>query len=322
MPNKELEEAAANFVKSEETKKAKTLKGAVEDLGNIEDRDDDAMVKKEIQHEEPKSQMDIGWQRVDVRELPSEGMFYDNGIQILMRAATGKEIKHWASLNEQDGVQLDNMINYMVEKHFTVSIPGKRASFKDLLDLDRIYLIFALNEYTFKNGENKVKAEVQLDSGEIETVHVTKNTISLFKMPEKLERFYDPETKSLKFELDGETIYMNLPTIGTSKFFYDLRERKRQEGKELDTDFLRAALFMVKDWRGLNEQTYNQMAAQSNGWSLRKHSLITKVVDSLTAAIQPQMTVMTSAGEVTRPLNFQGGFKSLFLIPDILDELD
>ena len=324
MPNKELEEAAASFVNSEETKKAKKVSGPVNDLGNIEDRDDEFMNKRPIQKEpkEPKSQLDIGWQRIPLEALPSKGMFYPNGMQILMKAVSGTAVKHWATLNEQDGVQLDSMLNYMIEKHFSVSIPGTRASYKDLLDLDRIYLIFALNEYSFKNGENKVTAEIQLDNGETEKVHVTKDVISLFKLPEKLEKFYDEESKSLKFSLDGETIYINLPTIGTSRFFYELREKKQRENKDLDLDFLRAGLFMVKDWRGLNEQAYNQMAQQSNGWSLRKTSLITRVVDALTEAISPQMTVQTSAGEVTQPLNFQGGFKSLFIIPDILDELD
>lgn len=316
MKNKELEEAAKAYVTQTEGKPE------VNDLGTVDDVLARGGVAGPGYNKQPKTQMDLGYQNIPIEALPSKGMFYPEGTKILIRAARGAEIKHWSTLNEQDPVMLDGMLNYMIEKLVTVSIPGRHSSFKDLLDVDRLYLIFALNEYTFKNGENKITAEIQLDDGTLEKVNVTKDVIKVFEIPEKLLRFYDEDRRMFVFNVDGEEFTMKMPTIGVSKFIYEMREKSERAGKKLDQDFMLYALFMINDWRTITEEKYREMAIASAGWSVKRISLMSRFVDLMKDAINPQMTVMTSAGEVTRELNFQGGIKSLFIIPDILDELD
>lgn len=308
-----IEEAAKKIVQEKERS-----------LGNVSDiiaEGGPIAAPANMMPKEP-TQMDIGFQNVPVTSLPSKGMFYPSGTKIMMRAATGKEIKHWSTLNEEDPVMLDGMLNYLLEHLFSITIPGKRASYKDLLDLDRLYLIFALNEYTFKDGENKIMAEIPLEDGSTEKVRVTKDVIDMFRIPEKLERFYDADSRGFKFTLDDEEFVLKLPTIGMSKFIYDLRQQYQRDNKAFDQDFAMYYLFSGEDWRTASEATFKAAAIQSAGWSLRRISLESKFVDLMTKAINPMMTVKTRAGEVTQPLNFQGGIKSLFVIPDILDELD
>lgn len=314
--SKELEEAAKMIVQQQENTKRKSL-------GNVKDLVEDGNIAGGDQFKEKEqTQMEIGYQNIPIESLPSKGMFYPEGTKIMMRAATGKEIKHWSTLNEEDPVMLDGMLNYLLEHLFRISIPGARASYKDILDLDRLYLIFALNEYTFKDGENKIVAEIPLEDGTIEKVRVTKDVINMFEIPEKLNKFYDCEARGFKFNVDGDDIVLKLPTIGLSKFIYDMRQRSQRENKPFDQDFAMYYLFSGEDWRVANQASFKSSAMKSAGWSIRRISLESKFVELMTKAINPTMTVQTSAGEVTQPLNFQGGVKSLFVISDILDELD
>ena len=44
----------------------------------------------------------IGWLKIDVKTLPTQGLFYPDGMEISIRAARGEEIKHWSTMNDQD----------------------------------------------------------------------------------------------------------------------------------------------------------------------------------------------------------------------------
>lgn len=330
--SKEIEDAAAKFVQSQEQsqpqeEQPKKKLGNVKDLLNNESTptkvfggkkfpindDDDSL--------ERPSMMMPGYIPITMSDLPSQGIFYPINTRILIKAASSEEILHWSLLDESSPVVLDENLNWMLEKLTQVQMPGKRATYKDLLDLDRLYIIFAISEYTFKNGENKIMAQVKHDNGDVEKVQITKDSIKLFEIPEKLQRFYSYDKRCFTFDIEGETIDLSMPCIGLSKFLYDLRQSAEREGKSIDMDALRYALFIFKDWRGMTEARFKELSIDRRGWSVKKISLLSKFVDLMAGAINPQMTVMTSAGEVTQQLNFQGGFKSLFTIPDILDEL-
>lgn len=318
--NKELEEAAESFIKDEEKPKTETAETSVhpkKSLGNVKDLLGSGAVGADEFKE--KTHMDTGFQKLFIENLPSGGMFYPEGIKLLIKAATAGEIKHWSTMDETDPTSINDNINAILEKLTNVQIPNKKGYYKDLLDVDRLYIIFALNEFTFKEGENKIVAEVPLDNGEVEKVHVTKDSIKLFDMPEKLQKFYNPLSRSFVFNVDGEDIELTMPSIGVSNFVESYKNRAMQEGRKFDQDFAMYALFLFKDWRTLNDSVYKNAEAESSRWSVKKISLLSSFVDTIKTAINPQMTVQTSAGEVTQQLNFQGGFKSLFIIPSLLD---
>ena len=69
----------------------------------------------------------IGWLKIDVKTLPTQGLFYPDGFEISIRAARGEEIKHWSTMNDQDINQLsrvDDILNYMIEKCFIFNVAG------------------------------------------------------------------------------------------------------------------------------------------------------------------------------------------------------
>ena len=44
----------------------------------------------------------LGYLKIDVKTLPTQGLFYPEGTEISIRAARGGEIKHWSTMKDQD----------------------------------------------------------------------------------------------------------------------------------------------------------------------------------------------------------------------------
>jgi hypothetical protein len=266
---------------------------------------------------------EIGWKNVPIEYLPSQGLFYAEGTQIAIRAASVSEIRHWSTIDENDLLGVDDMLSFIVEKCVRIKMPNKATSHKDLKEIDRFYLIFAVRDYTFKNGENKIFANVPDEDGQDQKVEVTKDLIDYFNPDEKLITYYSHEEKCYVFNLkNGESFKMYFPSLGVMNFIKNFMKVKQQQGGNFDKSFLKYAPFLFEDWRSLSQNTYDKASHDSMTWSLSKISVLTKITDMLASSVNPQIRYINNGGtEFRAPLNFQGGIKSLFLISDIFGEL-
>src|ERR1035437_9901756 len=101
----------------------------------------------------------LGYQKIPIQDLPTQGLFYPEGTEIFIRAANGGEIRHWSTLDDGDLSSLDDMLNYVIERCVTYKTTGAYSSWKDIKEVDRFYLILAIREYTFFKGENKLQVK-------------------------------------------------------------------------------------------------------------------------------------------------------------------
>lgn len=262
---------------------------------------------------------DIGYKNIPLEHLPSQGLFYPNGTQIAIRAATVNEIRHWSTIDEEDLMGVDDMLNYVIEKCCQIRIPGKSSSWKDIKDIDRFYIIFAIREYTFKEGENKI----YVSDGEGGKIEVRKEMIRYFVLHEKLHKYYDDVQKNIMLNLkSGESVPVYMPSIGISQFIKNYVRGKQQQQKQFDQAFIKFAPFIFNDWRMLNQMSYEKAVQESSMWSLQKISVLSKMTDYLGQGVTAEVTYQSPSGaELTAPLDIEGGIKSLFLISDIFDEL-
>lgn len=266
---------------------------------------------------------EIGWKTVPLDSLPSQGMFYAIGTQVAIRSATVTEIRHWSTIDENDLLGVDDMLNFIIEKCCRIKVPGKPGTFKDLKEIDRFYLIFAIRDYTFKNGENRLFVTATDDDGVEQKVEVTKDSLDYFNPDEKLMKYYSAEGQSFDIKMkNGEAFKIFLPTLGTMAFIKSFIKQKQQSGQNFDKTFIKYAPFLFNDWKALNQANYDKSVQDSFTWSLQKISVMEKLVDLLSSSINPAIRYQTSGGGDGRaPLNFLGGVKSIFLISNIFDEL-
>jgi hypothetical protein len=214
---------------------------------------------------------------------------------------------------------MDDIINYVIEKCCQMKVPGAVANWKDIKEVDRLYLIFAIREYTFKDGENKI----YVAGNEGEKIEVRKEMLGYFRLDEQLQKYYNPEKKCFSFTIkSGESFDLHLPTIGVTSFIKGYVRGKQQQQQRVDASFVKFASFIFPEYRSLTTQIYEKTVQDSAMWSLSKLSVMTGVVDRLAAGIDPKVTYKTAGGmELEAPLNFQGGLKSIFIISDIFGEL-
>lgn len=266
---------------------------------------------------------EIGWKNVPLENLPSQGLFYPDGTEITIRSASVAEIRHWSTIDENDALGIDDMLNFVIERCCRIRMSGRPSNFKDLKEIDRFYLLFAIRDYTFKNGENRLYTTYQSEDGGEERIEITKDAINYFKPDETLMRFYNSELKRFVFEMkNGEIFDLHFPSLGVMSFIKNYAKLKTQRGQKFDRAFLRYAPFLLGEWKGLNDLEYDKSLQDSLGWSIQKISLMDKITTMLANSVNPEVVFLNDRGEeATVPLSFRGGIKSVFLIPDILDEL-
>jgi hypothetical protein len=266
---------------------------------------------------------EIGWKNLPLDSLPSQGMFYASGTQIAIRAATVSEIRHWSTIDENDLLSLDDMLNFIIEKCCRIKIPGKPGSYKDIKEIDRFYLIFAIRDYTFKNGENRLYVSAFDEDGSEQKVEVTKDSLDYFNPDPKLMNYYKQDEQCFDIVMkNGEKFKIFLPSLGVMSFIKNYIKQKQQANQNFDKTFIKYAPYCFGDWKTLNQNSYDKAVQDSFTWSLTKISVIDKLVELLASSINPTIKYQTSGGgEATTSLNFQGGIKTIFLISDIFDEL-
>ncbi len=261
----------------------------------------------------------VGWQKLPITELPTQGMFYSEGAEIAIRSATAGEIRHWSTLQEDDLSSLDDMLNYMLERCVTFKTKDPYSSWKDIKEIDRFYVLLAIREYTFVKGEN----QLQVKTSETAKLNVTKDMIDYVNFNEKLMKYYDDQKRCfvLKFKT-GKQIEVSIPSVGVTNFLKKYITRKQQSQELFDQDFVSFAPFVIKDWRGLNDSTYELMVHESNNWSISEVSVLTHLKDLFIETVNPVVKYVDEGGmEQVAPLNFLGGIKSVFLISDPFGEL-
>lgn len=263
----------------------------------------------------------LGYMRIELESLPTQGLFYPDGTIIRIRAARGSEIKHWSTMNDQDLNQIsqvDDILNYIIEKCVNVEMPGMISTWKDLKDIDRFYLLLAIREFTFLDGDNELMVPVS----ETKSIPVTKEMIDFIKIPEEIMEHYSPEEKCFVFHMPSRDLRMYIPSLGASQWLKNYAQGKVNAREGFDSDFLLFAPMLINDFRLLSQRTYEAMVEETTMWSVKEWSLISYVRDTLAAASEPKLTYIDDDGkEVTIPLTFRGGLKALFTIQNPLSIL-
>jgi hypothetical protein len=312
--NLDPEELAKNFVKEAE----------VVSLGKSQTYQKQIEMKEESKH----IAMEMGYKNVPLEELPStivdHGIvFYPEGTQIAIRAATVAEIRHFSGIDENDQMEMLNILNHMIEKCVRIYIPGQPATYKDIKEIDRFYLLLAIKEYTFLNGENKIEISVKDSNGGNHKIELKRELLDYFNPGEIFIKNFDQQTKSFLFKLkSGEQFHLYLPSLGVMNWINNWVKDKTTKREYYNKSFIKYAPFLFPDWKFLNEKKYLEEEQKSLNWSYQKLSVIDRLIDEMGKSINTNINyVLPNGEEGSAPINFPGGIKSLFIISDISGEL-
>jgi len=276
--------------------------------------------------------MEIGWKNLPLNILPSRGLFYPDGTKIAIRPAETKEVRHYSSIDEDDLLDLNEKLNFIIEKCSVINFPDKGVvSYKDLKHEDRFFIIMAIRDLTFLQGENRIiltpeskcedKNTCPINSG----VELRTGVLSSYEIDPKIVKYYSPVSRSFVFPVRklGKEIEMTIPSIGVMNSVTDFVTNSVTRGIEVDDSFIKIAPFIFKEWRGLDDRKIMEKMRESDEWSKEEFSLYFELSNSIKIGteLNVKLGCPTCGAEVTAPITFPGGFRSLFVISDIFGEL-
>lgn len=269
------------------------------------------------------------WKLLDLLALPSQGLFYPEGTELLLRSAKTKEIRHWSTIDEHDPLDVRDKINFILNACTKIKTRGGRPlNFNDFLEIDRYHILFRLYELTFPNQENKLFANIKCNKdGIINNTQVLSANLVGFKYPEELMKWYSPEERCFKIvsEKLNETFNLYLPTIGTENRFRQKRAEDVNRGSEIDEAFYSFGPYLVPDWRLATPQEITELRFSSLTWQENKFVFIHKFTEQLkSASLNKVVSVCSKCKEVTESHVFSAGsftIKDIFIISTGLDEL-
>ena len=332
MMKKEINESYEDQVLKEfEETQAQEEPKTITDLGNIRDNKsekDDKYLDEELSR--------VGrlkdFHNVPLDCLPSLGRFYPDNTRISIRAAIVDEIREFSAIDETDIKDVTDKLTYMVSQCVKVYYGNVPGSYRDLLAADRIVLVLKIRELTFLDGMSSIKLPVPANA--CETVGckpqdtITFNSTKLnFKTPSpEIEKYYDSVNKCYNVRTKSfGTITLFPPSIGVTSIISNWIVEQANESKKIDAALTEILQYLVGDWRKLNSKSIFNIMGELSTWPTEKFTLVIRLIEKINIGIEFELKERceTCGGEITVPITFPDGYKSLFIptVSDFGDEL-
>ena len=319
--------------------------GIVGDL-NVEEAGRDALLGGEepvvdlatpVQESPAPAQLGFGYTVLDTgSKLPSKGLFSPKSYVSSIRSLNVEEMKYYAEMNESSILDIDEKINFILNRGIKVQVHGKAGSYKDISVIDKIFYIFALRDITMKTQQREVKltqAVTNPKTGAVVEVEINNDSFDYHSIDVDVMQFYDEQERGFVFEHPDFTapIKLYVPTVGVTEYIgeYVRRQAEKKEKGEgfINENFIKTVQFMIKDWRDLDpdDKYITRLYEQYQSFTYDEHMLITEVKEKINLGIKNTILVNFGEGEsalqVRVPINFRGGYKGLFNLSNIFDKL-
>jgi len=308
LPSERTKESVDNLPKSDEVKM--TSLGKARDYQDEKD-DEPALLP--------------GYHEIWAENFPSKGLYYQNGARFFIRSASVKEVRHFSTINDQDPFSIDEALNEIVKSCLMMRFPGKQASFKDLKEEDRIHIIMAIRELTFAKGENKLRLENTCNEcNHVNEIEITKDSFESTNPPDSIMKYYDDDKKSFIVPTKSSgTITLTPPSIGVMMEVTKSIRKSQEENKKIDQSFVKLLPYLSTEWRGFTSEMIKNLEIEFMQWDTTKYTVFTQLSEWAKIGIKEDLkTECVKCGtEVTTPISFPDGIKSLFVVSDISGEL-
>jgi len=316
-------------VEATETQATEEPKEVVTDLGKVD-------VRRQLDHTSPddpeikRLNSLVGYTTLDLTQFPSQGKFYRDDFEIHIRPAKVAEIRAFSTVDENNLREVDDGLNNLVLSCTKIMYGNQRGSYKDVLEEDRIYLILAIRELTFKTGEQTLMMPVGKKGCKTgtckaqESVELRTSNLQFNSVVESIEKYYDPAEKCYSVTTKSYgVIKMAPPTIGVMRAVTDYIREREEKNMGWDKSTLAILPYLQREWRGWSDKDIFAKITSFQGWDATKYTIVYRLAEDMKVGVKPEMgfPCKSCGEEVTVPLTFPGGIKALFIIPDISSEL-
>lgn len=304
----------------------------VKSLGNIKDAKQDDEDNAYVEEELNRVNRLRDYHNIPLDCLPSLGRFYPDNIRISIRAARVDEIREFSAIDEKDIKDVTDKLTYMVSQCVKVYYGNIPGSYRDLLSADRIVLILKIREITFLDGMSSIKLPVPANACETigckpqENIIFNSTKLNFTTPAPEIEKYYDSVNKcyNIKTKSFG-VITLHPPTIGATSIISNWIVDQAKKDKKIDASLTEFLQYLVGNWRKLNDKSIFDILGELSVWSTEKFTLVYRLIEKINIGIEFELKdrCETCGGEITVPITFPDGYKSLFVptVSDFGDEL-
>jgi hypothetical protein len=260
---------------------------------------------------------DLQYFNFDVKDLPC-GKFYPQGTLLMIRPAQVKEIQAYSMVDDNNFYDIVEKMNDMLQACVRVKYPnGNIASYLDVKDQDRLYLIFTIRELTFQQG-NSLAVTVQSGSGEVQ-VELIRENFKFFESDEQLEKYFSKSKNSYVFQtINGKEFELTPPNIGIQKAFTDYIIKENNENKTPNLAFLKIIPFMLE---GRTSITYEGIKAKLKEFEQLddiSFQFLNAAVGKMTFGVK-ELVKEIDGQEVRAEMQFPNGASGIFVVHDAFE---
>ncbi len=263
---------------------------------------------------------DLQYFHFDIKELPC-GQFYPTGTTLMVRPAQVREIQSYSMVDDENFYDVVEKMNDMLMACVRLKYSdGKIASFLDVKDQDRLFLIFLVRELTFQQG-NSLNVNAKCPScGSPISIELKRENFLFHEIDEKLIKFYSKNTGSYHFQtVNGKSFEITPPNIGLQKAFTDYIVKENNDKKTPNLAFLKIIPFMLP---GRSNITYDGIKAKLREFEdmdQTSFQFLNAAVGKMTFGIKNLKKTCTCGEEVHTDMQFPNGASGIFVIHDAFE---
>ena len=282
---------------------------------------------EEIKDTLPNTSNNLDFLNVDLNTLPL-GMFYKSGFVIKIRSAKVNEVQAYSVVDDKNLLDVTEKMNQLLAACVRVELAnGKKGSYKDIKDGDRLQLVFMIRELTFQSG-NSLAKEIQCDycSHEFSVpFRATANskqpkTFTSHEMPDELKKFYNSAERYFEFEINGGIFKLAPPTIGIQEVFYEDIKAKVNDKKTPNVSFLKIIPFLLHDRVTITTDGIKSKEDEFQKYDMDTFQILNHAVDKMLFGLKGLKMKCPECGqEVHTDMTFPDGASSLFVVSDPFD---
>ena len=256
----------------------------------------------------------------DIRDLPC-GRFYPTGTVLMVRPAQVKEIQAYSMVDDNNFYDIVEKMNGMLQSCVRVKYPdGKMASYLDVKDQDRLFLIFLIRELTFQQGNSlTVKQPCGSCSAENQ-IELKRDNFVFHDIDDKLVKFFNPASSSYRFKLkNGKEFEVTPPNIGLQKAFTEYIIKENNEKRTPNLAFLKIIPFMLA---GRTTITYEGIKAKLKEFEEMddiSFQFLNSAINKMTFGIKELKKTCQCGEEVRTDMQFPNGASGIFVIHDAFE---
>ena len=268
-----------------------------------------------------------GWIPVDIRLLDKRALYYPEDWEFRIRPATVEAIRNWSNIDDENFNSIDDVFNEIIKSCLSiVGAGGRPITWGNLRSWDRFFFLLLIREYTFRQGEQKLKYTDFCPECDNEISFELTSQSLMYDFPdEEVMKYYDREKgywyiDPSEYGIEGyEPIQLYLPTLEKDANIKQWLISRVQENRnrKVDQTFLRFVGWMspkISKDETIAKRQLKEIEIKYKSWDTDMFSFMDEVLRNI--IVMPSnklvMNCPVCGEEVTSQIRFPNSIRDLF----------